>query len=273
MIISASRRTDIPAFFADWFFERLEEGFAPSSNPMNPKQVRRVDLSREAVDGFVFWTKNPLPMMDRLARLSGYAFYFQVTITPYGAEIERHVPPVWEEALPVFLRLAESVGPERMVWRYDPVFLSEDYPMEAHMERFDRMARRLEGSTGRCVFSFLDVYARIRKQMERHGMCAVSDEEKVKLAESFKRSADAANMALLTCAEAIDLSALGIGHARCVDASLLEWQLGRPIKHRKDAGQRPACGCAQSVDIGAYHTCGHGCAYCYAGGGKAENAP
>ena len=124
MIISASRRTDLPAYYSKWFFRRLQEGYVLVRNPVNPRQVSRVSLSPEVVDGFVFWTKNPAPMIPWLDKLPDCPYYFQVTLTPYDEQIERYLPSKRKVILPAMCQLARQIGPERVVWRYDPVFLT-----------------------------------------------------------------------------------------------------------------------------------------------------
>ena len=265
MIVSVSRRTDIPAFHADWFFERLGEGHALSTNPMNAKQVRHVELSPEAVDGFVFWTKNPEPMLSRLDRLAPYPFYFQCTITGHGNDLEPFVPGKDALVPPAFLMLADAIGPERFIWRYDPVCISPVYTVEYHAERFDTMARALSGRVLRCTISFLDIYAKTSKQrLAERGVRPPDEAEALALAASFAPSAHEAGMHVAACAEEMNLAEFGIGRARCIDAELLMALSGRRISRAKDPAQRPACGCARSVDIGTYGTCGHGCVYCYA---------
>jgi len=264
VIVSASRRTDIPAAYADWFFRRLQEGFVLVRNPRNPRQVSRIPLAPEAVDGFVFWTKNPVPMLDRLDLLREYAYYFQCTLTPYGAEIEPNIPSKGDVMLPAIRRLSDEIGPDRVIWRYDPIFLSGQYTVEAHLLAFERMAKYLRGYTRRCTVSFMDDYRNTRSQMASAGARETTPEEREQICRAFSAIARAEGMAPEACAEPHDLSGFGIGRARCVDARILESQLGRPLPARKDPNQRPECGCAQSADIGAYNTCPNGCRYCYA---------
>ena len=263
MIVSVSRRSDIPALYAPWFFKRLEQGFALVRNPVNPKQVSRVFLTPQAVTGFVFWSKNPQPMLENLARLKSYPFYFQFTLTPYGRKLEPGLPDK-RRIVETFLRLSEKIGSDRVIWRYDPVLIGKAWPVSRHAEAFDALARALSGATSRAVFSIVDGYAHLRTPM-RGGVFAAPDAGQMRfLAESFAKSAKCAGMTLETCAETMDLSGLGIAHGRCVDAALLRHLGAAPEKIKKDPAQRPACGCAASVDIGAYDTCRLGCRYCYA---------
>ncbi len=263
MIISASRRTDIPAYYADWFFRRLQERYALVRNPMNLRHVSRIDLSPDAVDGIVLWTKDPSPMLGRLDALKDYPYYFQFTLTAYDTDVEANLPPKPVLA-DVFRKLSDSVGPERVIWRYDPILLNRRYTEEYHLRCFEWLARRLAGYTEKSIISFIDFYPKIAAAVRALGITPVPDEQKRRLAKCLAEIAFAHGLGMETCAEAIDLSDLGIGHARCIDDSLLSRIAGRPVSARKDRNQRPACGCAESVDIGAYNTCPHGCRYCYA---------
>jgi DNA repair photolyase len=263
MIISASRRTDIPAYYAGWLLKRIEERSVLVRNPVNTHQVSRVSLSPEAVDGFVLWTKNPAPMLDRLNRLRDYHYYFQFTLNAYGKDVEPCLPDV-AARVDAFRALADAVGKERVVWRYDPILLSPAYTLGHHLRSFEQLARHLSGYTEKCVISFLDFYPKIAAAVRALGIIPISDEQKRRIAKSLTEIALSYGIAIETCAEAIDLSELGIGNARCVDDRLLSRISGRPVSAVKDRNQRPACGCAASVDIGAYDTCPHGCRYCYA---------
>lgn len=269
MIISASRRTDIPACHADWFFRRLEEGYALVRHPMNPHRVSRVRLSPDVVDGFVFWTKNPLPMLDRLSLLGDYAYYFQFTLTSYGRDVEPGLPSKRDVIVPAFRKLASLAGRHRVIWRYDPVFLSRTYTFEYHVRCFERLAELLAPCTERCVISFLDFYRDTKRNMASLGLQDFSPDLQTALAARLAESARAHGLRLESCAESLDLSRFGIAHARCVDADLIGSIGGAPLQVEADRHQRPACGCAQSIDIGAYGSCPHGCLYCYAGGGRA----
>lgn len=264
MIISASRRTDIPAYFADWFFNRLEAGFVLVRNPMNPHQVSRVALTPDVVDGFVFWTKNPAPMLGRLGALRNYPFYFQFTLTAYGRDVEPGLPGKGEALVPTFVRLAEVIGPERVIWRYDPIFLSETYTADYHLRWFEQLTRRLSPYTRRCTISFLDFYRGTEKRMAGLKLLPFPAEAQGALARRLAEIAHGYGLAVDTCAEAMDLSACGIGHAHCIDGALLSRLGGVPLAASPDKNQRPACGCAESIDIGAYNTCRNGCRYCYA---------
>ena len=264
MIVSVSRRTDIPAHYSDWFFERVREGYVLVRNPRNAKQVKRVSLAPEDVDGIVFWTKNPLPMLPRLKELSEYAYYFQVTVTPYGPDVEPGIPDKDEVIIPAVLRLSEGIGPGRVVWRYDPILRSDKYTKEFHYEAFGAMARRFSGRVARCTISFLDMYKNTAQNAAAMGLIPIGDADMLEMAEKIAAIARSYGISVTACAEPNDFSRFGIARARCVDPELLEAASGRPVAFRQTKSQRPACGCADSVDIGAYNTCPNGCRYCYA---------
>jgi hypothetical protein len=266
MIISASRRTDIPAFYGEWLLNRLRAGEVLVRNPMQSKQVSRIMLTPDTVDALVFWTKNPehflsyLPEIDAL----GYSYYFLFTLTPYDATLEPGVPETGK-MVEVFRRLSRLVGPERVVWRYDPVVLTDRLTPAWHTEAFSLLAGELSGYTGRCIISFLDDYRKIRSRMRHIGYILPDKEIMGEIAGQFADTAGKRGITLFTCSHDIDLSCQGIMHSRCIDSELVEYISGRRVLQVKKAGsQRHACRCVESRDIGSYNTCGHGCFYCYA---------
>lgn len=269
MIVSASRRTDIPAFYSEWLMKRLEEGFVYVRNPMNRRQVSRIPLNRETVDCMVFWTKHPGPMLPRLPALDamGFPYYFQFTLTPYGRDLEPGLPEK-HRLLEQFSALWDRLGPERTVWRYDPIFLSGEWGISRHLAEFERFCARLEGKTETCVVSFLDGYRKIAKTLERLNLRPPDHEERLRLMAEFGPMAAARGISVQTCAEEQDFLAFGVKQGACIDPELIQWITGRPVTAGKDPGQRPGCGCARSVDIGTYDTCAHFCAYCYANLGR-----
>lgn len=272
MIISCSRRTDIPAFYADWFYNCIRAGFACVRNPMNPRQISKISLTPDAADGFVFWTKNPAPMFDRLHELRDYEYYFQFTLTPYGKDIEPGLP-VKIKLLSAFRRLADQIGAERVIWRYDPIVINPIWTPETHLRTFEMMARLLSGATHKVIISFIDMdYRNVRHHADALAAQALTARERISLAGKLCQIAHGCGMEMNACAEDQDLSACGIAPARCVDGELFETLLGCRLNLKKDKSQRPACGCAQSADIGMYNTCAHGCRYCYANYNAAEIA-
>lgn len=264
MILSASRRTDIPNYYSEWFYNRIKEGFVYVRNPMNRHQVSRIDLSPEVVDCIVFWTKNPAPMLDRLDELSAYPYYFQFTLTGYGQEIERNVPHKREKMIPVFQKLSNRIGSKRVIWRYDPILFTKVYTPEYHLKAFGQIAEALRGYTDKCVISFVDQYAKNKKVMENIGVYEPNDAAIAKFAGGLSEIAKANGMAMCSCAEKIDLEQYGIEHNCCIDQRLIEDIVGCKINAGKDKNQRLECGCVESIDIGTYNTCQNGCRYCYA---------
>lgn len=263
MIISASRRTDLPAAHADWLVERFREGFVLVRNPMNAQRVSRVSLRPKHVDGVVFWTKNPAPMLDRLDVFKDYAYYFQFTLTGYGMEVEPNLPP-FEKRLDTFLWLSQKIGPERVLWRYDPILLNRKYTPDWHLETFRRYAELLKGATRRATISFVDTYPKNRKRLEALQCAEISEETMRTMAWEISAIARLNGMQAVSCAEDVELIDCGVSHAACIDAELLGRISGKALQQEKDPNQRAACGCAPSVDIGAYNTCPNGCLYCYA---------
>jgi len=263
MIISASRRTDLPAAHAGWLVERFREGYVLVRNPMNARRVSRVSLRPKDVDGVVFWTKNPEPLLGRLDAFRDYAYYFQFTLTGYDRDVEPNLPS-HERRLETFLRLSEMIGPERVLWRYDPILLNGKYTPDWHLETFRRYAERLRGATRRATISFVDTYPRNKKRLEALHSAEIAEETMRTMAWEISAVARLNGMQAVSCAEEADLTDCGVGHASCVDAGLLGRISGKALQAGKDPNQRDACGCAPSVDIGAYNTCPNGCLYCYA---------
>ena len=269
MILSASRRTDIPAFFSDWFFNRIKAGFVLVPNPRNPKQISKIPLSPESTDCIVFWTKNPAPITDRLRILdeAGYAYYFQFTLNPYGSDTEPGLPPK-EELIKTFKKLSTAAGKNRVLWRYDPVFINENYSAAWHKGKFKLFCRSLAGFTDVCTISFIDIYNSIKNNFR-----VMSGDEISETAESFSETAAKNGIELLTCAEETDLSRFGIKHSSCIDPKRAETAAGCTISSKPDGTLRKECRCAESTDIGIYDTCMHGCLYCYASQRRTDCKP
>lgn len=264
MIISASRRTDIPAYYSDWFYNRVREGYLCVRNPMNAHQISRISLDPAVVDCIVFWTKNPEPMLARLNELAAYQYYFQVTLTGYGHDVEANLPDKHEVLLPAFKQLANKVGSERVIWRYDPILFNERYTPEYHLRAVRQIAAELEGCTEKCVISFVDTYAKNRKNMERLQARELSAAELQDFAAELASITRSHGMVTGSCAEKIDLAACGIEHNACIDGELIARLVGAEMDVKKDPVQRGACGCMASIEVGTYNTCQHGCVYCYA---------
>lgn len=266
MIISASRRTDIPAFYGEWLLNRLRAGEVLVRNPMHSKQVSRIILTPDRVDSLVFWTKNPENFFQHLPEIdaSGYSYYFQFTLTPYDATLEPGVPEK-KRMVQVFRRLSRFIGSERVVWRYDPVVLTALYTPAWHAAAFSRLAGELSGYTTRCIISFMDEYRKVKNRMRTTRYTLPDKALMERLAVLFADAAARQGIAIFTCSHDIDLSSHGILHSRCIDAGLVEKISGRRVTAvKKENHQRHACGCIESRDIGSYQSCPHGCLYCYA---------
>lgn len=264
MLISASRRTDIPTYYSEWLVNRIREGFALVRNPMNFHQISKISLTPDVVDGIVFWTKNPIPMMDKLDYFKDYKYYFQFTLNAYGKDVENGVPSKNDFIVPAFQKLSDMIGPDHVIWRYDPIFLNETYTMEYHIRYFEELAKRLAPYTKKCTISFLDFYRNTQKNIKGLNIQQFTPDLQEQLGKVLGEIAHSYNLAIDTCAEDIDLQKYGIDHARCIDDRLFEKFLECPLQVGKDKNQRLACGCVESLDIGAYNTCRNGCLYCYA---------
>jgi hypothetical protein len=271
MIISASRRTDLPAFYSQWLRYRLEAGFCLVPNPFNPRQISRVSLLPGDVDAFVFWTRDArpfMPILDGLERLC-YRSVFLVTLTAYSAPLEPNAPSR-QQAIAAFHQLAERVGSARITWRYDPIILGPGLGIGDHLRRFERLAAELAGATQRVKISMIDLYRKTRRRLSRmhEGESYLVDPgTSPGFEELIRCMADTAGrfgMELTTCGEERNLEALGAPPGRCIDAEWLARIYGRPFPITKDRGQRQHCLCAPSRDIGMNDTCLHGCSYCYA---------
>lgn len=264
MIISASRRTDIPSYYSEWFFNRIKDGYLYVRNPMNVHQISKISLSPDVVDGIVFWTKNPIPMMHNLDKLRDYAYYFQFTVNSYGTDVETHVPNKNDIIIPAFRELSKSIGAEKVIWRYDPIMLTEKYTIDYHVNYFNELAKRLSGYTHKCVISFVDLYRNTQSHLKDLNILPLGDKEMYELAGRLVEIADKNNLVVESCAEKINLEQFGIQHGHCIDCDLFERILNCKMHLSKDKNQRPECGCMESIDIGAYNTCKNGCKYCYA---------
>ncbi|MFC1564901.1 DUF1848 domain-containing protein [candidate division KSB1 bacterium] len=265
MILSVSRRTDIPAFFGEWFINRLKAGYALTRNPFNPENISRIRLDPEVIDCIIFWTKDPSNFLDKLPILDemGYKYYFHFTITSYGPDLETNMPDK-SGRIGTFIRLSEKLGKNRVIWRYDPILLSEQYSIDHHTGLFNILSKKLNGHTENCIISFLDMYKKCVNNLKGTGSRELEDTEIKKLAEIMSGIAGQNRMELLTCAEEIDLSNYGIEHAKCIDDRLISNIIGEDLHIEKDKHQRKECGCVKSIDIGTYNTCLHNCLYCYA---------
>lgn len=292
VIISASRATDIPAFYSEWLISRIKQGYVKWKNPFSGEYSY---VSFDKARLFVFWTKNPRPLMDKLAFFDdqGYNYYFQYTLNDYEAEgCEPNLPSV-QERIDTLLELAEKIGKEKVVWRFDPIIVSEMLYPDQVLERIGAIGDQIHQYTERLVFSFIDVesYRKVKSNLSSlsESIRDIDPDTMDYLAREIAKLNKKWRLTLGTCAEKVDLDKYGIEHNRCVDDRLIvklfnqDEKLMEYLGYRKpnqtdfledapeysydkikDKGQRKACGCIQSKDIGQYDTCPHGCVYCYA---------
>jgi hypothetical protein len=232
---------------------------------MNYHQISRINLSPDVVDGIVFWTKNPAPMINRLDELQDYMYYFQFTLTSYGKDVEQRIPSKNDSIVPIFKRLSEKIGAERVIWRYDPILINEKYSLECHIRYFERLAAELHDYTHKVTISFIDEdYRGVKGNIKELALLGFPVETQRELSAQLAEIARHYGLVIDTCAEHIDLDEFGIQHARCIDDRLLGRLLGCHLNVDKDKNQRLECGCVSSIDVGVYNTCLNGCRYCYA---------
>lgn len=278
MVISVSRRCDVPRFQFDWFMERLDAGFVEVANPFNAAQVRRVSLvpalagAGGGAEALVFWTRDPQAILVRAEELErrGFPFYVMVSLTAYPAVLEPNAPPA-ERVCAVMGELAGKIGSRRVIWRYDPVLFSSVTGEAFHRRNFAALARRLTGSVRRVIISLYDEYRGAKRRLaalEKAGALRMSPAEgpgepAAALLADLAATAAAAGMEMHSCAEAENFASLGIRPGACIDGELIRELWGITVQG-KDKHQRPQCRCAPSVDIGRYGDCPAGCVYCYA---------
>lgn len=270
MIISASRRTDIPAFYSEWFMNRIRAGYCLVPNPFNRNQVSRVSMKPQDVEVIVFWTRNPRPLLPHLSELDdrGYRTYFLYTLMANPRQIDPGSPPV-EASAETFRKLSDRVGPERVIWRYDPIFFSSITDPAFHVRAFRNIAGELRGYTARSVVSIAHIYRKIQKRMEELGKQGIQllpcDEDMLSfLMSSLAKISSENEMKIQSCADELDLQRFGILPGKCVDEVLISGVFGLDLEAKKDSCQRKNCGCVPSKDIGMYDSCLFGCIYCYA---------
>ena len=261
MIIQTGNRTDIPAFYSEWFANRLREGFVLVRNPFNPQSVTRYVLDPSVVDLIVFCSKNPAPMLQHMDLLTPYHQYWFVTITPYGKDIEPNVPDK-SDVMETFLRLSSIVGPDNMCWRYDPVFIDEAWPADRHIESFRSMCEVLAGSTTTVVISYIDLYEKVKRNFPESK--TVPFRTQLALTQAFVKIAEKYGMTVKPCGESKELEKAGADCSGCMTQRTFEKAIGQNLILPVIPNNRRECACCITGDIGAYNSCGHFCRYCYA---------
>lgn len=261
MIINVGNRTDIPAFYSDWFYNRIDEGYVCSRNPFNPKKVIKYRLDPEVVDCLAFCTKNPKPMLDRLSKIDKFRQFWFVTITSYGKDIEPNVPDK-KEIIDSFKKLSDYVGPDSVSVRYDPILIYGKYDIAWHIKCFDKLCESLEGYTHDIVISFLDLYEKVKKNAPE--LRPPSKEEEDILAKEFGIIGKKYGMTIRGCLEDARLSKYGLDMRGCMTKEVIEKAINAKLKVPSIQGKREGCSCLLGNEIGEYNTCMHLCKYCYA---------
>jgi len=271
MILSASRRTDIPCYYSEWFMNRIRAGYVLTRNPMNHAQLSRIPLSPDVVDCIVFWTKDAANLLPHLGELDrrGYRYYFQFTITPYGSDIERNIRAK-SDIENTFITLSKRIGRERVVWRYDPILVNDTLTVDDHKTEFRRLCEKLSPYTDTVVISFVDPYSKLKNTGANLIRPLVAGEI-AEVSAFIGATAKKHGLRAVACCEKDGLTQYGIGCSSCIDRTRIENILSEDSATRvslpawkPDKNQREGCGCAESIDIGAYNTCPNGCIYCYA---------
>lgn len=266
MIINTGCRTDIPAFYSKWLINRIREGYVLVRNPYNPNQVTRYNLSPDVVDCLAFCTKNPEPMLKYLDEIDKYKQYWFVTITPYGKDIEPNVPNK-EKVIESFKKLSKHIGVNSIGWRYDPIFIGNNFDVNKHIYYFEKIAKELKNYTHNCTISFLDLYEKVKRNAPE--IKPPNHEEQIQIAKAFSKIGKENNMVVHSCCEKTYLSQYGLKCNGCMSKEIVEKAIGcnlNPPNSRKNL--RESCNCLMGNDIGAYNTCGHLCKYCYANANK-----
>ena len=262
MIINTGMRTDIPAFYSEWLRNRVREGYVLVRNPFDPLQVTKYDLDPEVVDIMAFCTKDPSPLIPYLDEFDDFHPFWFITITPYGKEIEPNVPPK-EKVIEAFKTVSEHIGADSVSWRYDPIFISDKYSVQAHIKAFGEMARSLRGYTGQAVISFIDLYEKTKRNFPQ--VQKVKKEERESIYRAFAKIGKENSMVIRSCAEGDEPSRYGIDISGCMTQQILEASCGeRLLVPGSEMRARKECSCLLGRDIGAYNSCAHDCLYCYA---------
>lgn len=262
MILSIGARTDIVNHYGEWLMNRFRAGEVYTRNPLFPNKVTRYELSPEKIDALLFESKNYAPFLDRLSELeSRYRLLCQFTVTCYGRDIEPNIPDL-AERVRILLETEKIVGKRRLVWRYAPVLLTREYPVERHIETFERLCAALAGHVDRCIFAFVEMHVRLQSNLP--GLIPLTEEDKQKLARAFGAIARKYGVPIQACGSHFDFEACGVPNAPCVTLDQIGKANGCAFRAVRHAGNRRNCKCIESRDVGWYDTCPNRCRYCYA---------
>ena len=262
MILNTGARTDTVQYYSEWLLNRFAEGYVLTRNPLFPNKVTRYELSPDKVDLVMFCSKNYAPILPRLKEITDkYRTYFHYTITAYGRDVEPNVPDI-DTSINTLIKLSSIVGKERIAWRYDPVLLTEKYTVEKHFETFEYMANQLAPYIDRCIFSFVEMYKKLQRNMPE--LIPLTEADKLRLAERLGAIASKYGIRIQTCGTNGDYTKYGINASGCATLEILGKANSCEFKDIKHKGLRDGCHCIESRDVGAYDTCPNGCRYCYA---------
>ena len=265
MILNTGLRTDIPGFFSEWFYNRIEDGFVYVRNPYAKNQIYSYRLDPELIDCIIFCTKNPKPMFENLEKIDKFNQYWHITITPYEKEIEPNIPPM-NDVLESFKYLSKKLGKENVTLRYDPIFINEKYTLEKHIESFEYIINSLSGYTTEAIISFIDLYEKTKRNFPKAR--EVTKDERLKIGKEFARIGNENNIRIKTCVEGTELDKFGIDSSGCMTKEVIERAINKNLNIPKQKARNGECYCLLNNDIGEYNTCGHGCLYCYANSNK-----
>ena len=265
MILNTGLRTDIPGFFSEWFYNRIDDGFVYVRNPYAKNQIYSYRLDPELIDCIIFCTKNPKPMFENLEKIDKFNQYWHITITPYEKEIEPNVPPM-NDVLESFKYLSKKLGKENVTLRYDPIFINEKYTLEKHIESFEYIINSLSGYTTEAIISFIDLYEKTKRNFPKAR--EVTKDERLKLGKEFAQIGKKNNITIKTCVEGSELDKFGIDSSGCMTKEVIERAINKNLNIPKQKARNGECYCLLNNDIGEYNTCDHGCLYCYANSNK-----
>lgn len=265
MILNTGLRTDIPGFFSEWFYNRIDDGFVYVRNPYAKNQIYSYRLDPELIDCIIFCTKNPKPMFENLEKIDKFNQYWHITITPYEKEIEPNVPPM-NDVLESFKYLSKKLGKENVTLRYDPIFINEKYTLEKHIESFEYIINSLSGYTTEAIISFIDLYEKTKRNFPKAK--EVTKDERLKIGKEFARIGNENNIRIKTCVEGTELDKFGIDSSGCMTKEVIERAINKNLNVPKQKARNGECYCLLNNDIGEYNTCDHGCLYCYANSNK-----
>lgn len=265
MIINTGCRTDIPAFYSKWLINRIRSGYVMVRNPYNPNQVTKYSLDPNIVDCLAFCTKNPEPILKYLDELNKYRQFWFVTITPYKKDIEPNVPDK-EKVIESFKKLSKYVGINSIAWRYDPIFINNEFTVSKHIESFKKIAEKLKGYTKDCTISFLDLYEKVKRNAP--DIKPPSKKEQIEIAKAFVKIGKENDITIHGCCEGNFLSEYGVDCKGCMSQEIVEKSIGTTLNPPKKKNIREGCNCLMGNDIGSYDSCGHLCKYCYANSNK-----